>query len=249
MDRNGACTLHIGERRRKQLKTIIINKISIQLERKRIKNMYLKVLPPEGRIHITAPLRMSEDEIRSFVLSKLDWIGLQQEKLRQRHTHQELKYVTGEEIYVWGMPYTLVVSEKTGASGIDWHKDGIILTCKHDSITEERKRILDRWYREELNKRIPDLIGHWEKVMGVKASGFRIRDMKTRWGTCNTRTGNICLSLQLAKKAPRCLEYVVVHELAHLLEGSHNSRFKAYMDQFLPDWRQIKKEMNGSVIL
>lgn len=230
------------------MKYLIINDISIGLERKRIKNMYLKVQPPDGHVLITAPLRMSEEEIRGFVLTKLDWIVLQQERLRQRHTGSPLNLVTGDEIYLWGQKYTLEVIPKAGRPKLNLAGDRLILSVPGDSTEEQRKKVLDLWYKEQLLSQIPFLIMKWEKIIGVKAEGFTVRDMKTRWGTCNIRTRKICLSLQLARKKPECLEYVVVHELVHLLEHSHNSTFKAYLDRFLPEWRSIKKEMNGMSI-
>jgi predicted metal-dependent hydrolase len=228
------------------MKQIIINNIPIELERKRIKNMYLRILPPDGTVHISAPVRMGEEEIQRFVSSKLDWIELQQARLRERHTHQNLEYVTGEDIYIWGRKFYLSVIETEARQSLSFEGDNLILYVKEDSLGEHRKRILDGWYRKALQQEIPSLMEKWENIIGVKSSGWNIRDMKTRWGTCNIRSKNICLNLQLAKKSPKCLEYVIVHELVHLLERSHNNVFKAYMDQFLPGWRNIKKELNGT---
>jgi predicted metal-dependent hydrolase len=226
------------------MKQIVISGIPIEIEKKRIKNMYLRVLPPEGRIHISAPIRMGDKEIKRFVVSKLDWIEMQQDKLQQRTTHRELKYVTGEDIYVWGRKYNLVVKDFSPHVNVCIEEDRLILSVKKDSSIEQKKRILDMCYKEALSKEIPSLIDKWERIIGVNSSGWSIRDMKTRWGTCNIRSRKICLNLQLAKKPPKCLEYVVVHELVHLLEKSHNKVFKGYMDLFLPQWRLIKKELN-----
>ena len=229
------------------MKQIVINNIPIDFEKKRIKNMYLKVLPPDGRVTITAPVRMNEEEIKRFVLTKMEWIKLQQEKIQQRHINEELDYDSGENIYVWGKKYTLIIIEEAGRPHIELEEDKLIMSIKPGSITEKKKHIMNSWYKEELLREISLLVESWESVIGVKSNGFCIRDMKTRWGTCNIRSKNICLSLQLAKKPPRCLEYVVVHELVHLLEKSHNNIFKSYLDQFLPEWRTIKKEMNGMI--
>lgn len=228
------------------MKQILINQITITIEKKRIKNMYLRILPPEGRVHISAPLRMSEEEIKRFVLSKMDWILQQQKKLQNRHTHEELTYSNGEELYVWGKCYHLSVVEGYTKNAIHAAADTILLSVKAGCSLEEKKKLLDHWYINELQLKIPSLMEHWERIIGVTASGFRIRDMKTRWGTCNIRTKTICFNLQLAKKDPRCLEYVVIHELVHLLEKSHNHVFKAYMTKFLPEWKQIKGELNGT---
>ncbi|MDF2510705.1 MAG: hypothetical protein K0S04_571 [Herbinix sp.] len=226
-------------------KNIIIGNIPIELERKKIKNMYLRILPPKGQVRITAPLRMSEEEIRKFVLSKLDWIHTQQQAVIDRHLEEDINYVDGDAIPFWGEDYTLQIQEKNGRSKLVVEEGLLKLTIRPEATKEQRKKMIDSLYKENLNHEIPRLMARWESTIGVKSTGFSIRDMKTRWGTCNVRTKKICLSLQLAKKHPKCLEYVVVHELVHLLERSHNHVFKAYLDHFLPGWRQIKQELNG----
>jgi predicted metal-dependent hydrolase len=158
---------------------------------------------------------------------------------------KELTYATGEEIFVWGRKLTLIVNEVSVCNSIQIDSDKLILSIKKGSTIEQRQKFLSEWYRKALQQEIPDLIAKWEQIIEVKSSGFTIRDMKTRWGTCNIRSKNICLNLQLAKKPPKCLEYVIVHELVHLLEKSHNSIFKGYMDKYLPQWRAIKKELNN----
>ncbi|MDF2484754.1 MAG: metal-dependent hydrolase [Herbinix sp.] len=227
------------------MKQIVIHNIRIELEKKRIKNMYLRILPPDGRVHISAPLRMSDDEIHGFVTSKLDWIIMQQSKIRSRHTNQVLQYVTGEEVTIWGRSYTLRIVEAFGRNKVEVIGDEVIIFSKADSTKEQREKLLGQWYKKALEAEIPYLLARWERNIGVSSSSYRIQNMKTRWGTCNIRTKGICFNLQLATKPPKCLEYVVVHELVHLLERSHNSIFKGYMDRFLPEWRSIKKELNG----
>ncbi len=228
------------------MKQLLMNGIEIELERKRIKYMYLRILPPDGRIHISAPVRMKEDEIEAFVFSKLDWIEKQQEKMKLYVPVIPLEYKTGEEIMLRGRKYRLQVAQGYRDNKVVLVDDRLILTINGDSTPEKRKKIMNDWYRIQLQQEIPPLFWKWERIIGVKASGFTIRDMKTRWGTCNLRSKNICLNLQLAKKNPRCLEYVVVHELVHLLERSHNYIFKSYMDRFLPDWRDMKSELNDN---
>lgn len=229
------------------MKQITIDNLPITLERKRIKNMYLRILPPDGRVSISAPLKMSEEEIKRFVLSKKAWIKQQQEKLEHRHTHQEQMYETGEEIYIWGRRYSLIIKETSGRSKLEVIEDEVILTTKPESTREQKAKLMNSWYKRALEQEIPFLLTRWEKNIGVKASTWSIRDMKTRWGTCHVQKKAICLNLQLAKKPPECLEYVVVHELVHLLEKSHNQVFKSYMDRYLPNWRKRKKELNGEV--
>jgi predicted metal-dependent hydrolase len=222
-----------------------VNGIQIVIERKKIKNMYLRLLPPQGAVHVSAPERMPEEEIRRFILAKYDWVVKQQVRIRQMPEKKELTYESGEEVDCWGKKYVLQVVPSVENAGVSLLGDHLILRVKPDSPPEARAKVLNAWYREELTKVIPELLHKWENVIGVKSSVFTIRDMKTRWGTCNIRTCKICFNLQLAKKPKICLEYVVVHELVHLLEGSHNKVFKAYMDQFLPNWRVIKKELNS----
>ncbi len=228
------------------MKQLIMNGIRIELERKRIKNMYLRILPPEGSVHISAPMKMSEAEIQHFIISRLDWILTQQAKVRNRHTHEVLDYITGDILYIWGNKYQLMLREASGRSKVGVAGDEIILYCKAGSTREQREKLIHQMYAELLHQEIPFLLARWEQTIGVKANSYHLRNMKTRWGTCNIRTGDICLNLQLAKKAPICLEYVVVHELVHLLEQSHNQVFKAYMDRFLPQWRSIRKQLNGA---
>lgn len=228
------------------MKQLLISGITAELERKKIKNMYLRLLPPDGRVHISAPLRMSEESIRNFVLSRLDWIEKHQEIIRQKKEYLKLDYVTGEEVTVWGRRLTLTVLEGSPKNAAEIKDTQLRLYLKNISQSEQRLKIVNAFYRNEMVQAVPPLIMKWEKIIGVKSSGFTIRDMKTRWGTCNIRSANICLNLQLAKKPERCLEYVIVHELVHLLEHSHNRIFKGYMDRFLPDWRNIKNELNGS---
>ncbi len=228
------------------MKQIVIDRIPITLERKRIKNMYLRILPPDGRVSVSAPMRMREEEIERFIRLKLTWIRLQQEKLMNRNTHQEQDYVTGEEIYLWGKAYRLVLKETDGKGKVEVSGEEILLYVKKQSTREQRKKLLHTWYKKALEQEIPALLAGWEERIGVKANAFHIRDMKTRWGTCHIQKKEICLNLQLVKKSPSCLEYVLVHELVHLLEHSHNHVFKSYMSQFLPNWRSIRNELNGA---
>lgn len=231
------------------MKEIIISGLTVEIEKKKIKNVYLRILPPEGRIHISAPLRMSEAEIKKFVLSKVDWIIEQQSKVVARSEKNQISYDNGDLIPIWGNRVPLIVHEDSTRSKVTYDGENIHIFIKKGSADSRayREAMLNEWYRMELKDELPRVIEKCEKVIGVKSSDFTIRDMKTRWGTCNVRTGRICFNLQLAKKPYRCLVYVVIHELVHLLERSHNHVFKRYMDQFLPEWRMIKKELNDQV--
>lgn len=228
--------------------------LSIQLQRKKIKNMYLRVLPPDGRVCISAPVGMSEQVIKAFALSKREWILQQQEKIEEKlredswnQNVEPMRIVTGDTLYLWGRALTLTVKYLQPINQVIHMEEELLLmlrTTKLETTTDERMDILNKWYRQMLMKELPNYIQKWEQIIGVKSSSFTVRDMKTRWGSCNIRTGKICFNLQLVKKAPESLEYVVVHELVHLLEGSHNHIFKGYMSSFLPDWKERKNRLN-----
>jgi predicted metal-dependent hydrolase len=222
----------------------LLHTMPVEIEKKRIKNMYLRILKPDGRVKVTAPLKMKDEEIYRFINSKLDWIEKHREQ-QKRQTNEILQYETGEELTLWGRKYSLINAETLQRGRVKVIEDNVIIYSKPGSTSEQRKHIMDLWYKSALEQEIPFLMARWELKLGVKASSWKIRDMKTRWGTCNIRTSGICFNLQLAKKPPVCLEYVVVHELVHLLERSHNHVFKAYMSQYLPEWRSIKKVLNG----
>ncbi len=229
------------------MQQIIIGGLTVELEKKRIKNMYLRILPPEGRVHISAPQRMSESDIRKFVLSKLNWIESQQSRLRQQNARKAVNYETGEEIPVWGRKLILTVQESERRAFIQVSQERLLLTVKEGSTPKQREKVLNDWYRRLLMEELPGLLQQWEEIIGVRSGGFGIRNMKTRWGTCNIRSRKLCFNLQLAGKPRSCLEYVVVHELVHLLEKSHNAVFKSYMDKYLPDWRTVKKLLNYGI--
>lgn len=229
------------------MKIIRINDLDIEVEKKRIKNMYLKVYPPDGRIHISAPYGMSNDRINAFVLARMDWILEARERVRSKYkdfVKAEMQYLDGEAVYFDGCKYNLLLAEGK-KTGISISGSNMIMHVRQGSTMQQRRKILYDWYRKALQDRIGVLLEKWEPVIGVKASGFGIRSMKTRWGSCNIKSARLTFSLQLAQKNLSCVEYVVVHELVHLLEASHNHIFKAYMDKFLPDWRRIKKELNS----
>ena len=175
--------------------------------------------------------------------SKLDWIDKQVKKFENRKSLIDLEYKQDEIHYVWGKPYSLEIKYEN-KKGVEILDDKLILAIHKDSTIIQREKLLIEWYRKQLKERLPDLVEKWEYIIGVSIESVRVRNMTTRWGTCNTRDKRICFNLQLAKKPLRCLEYVVVHELVHLLEPSHNVVFKNHMDKYLPNWREIK-ELNS----
>lgn len=180
---------------------LVIDGIPVEVSRKKIKNMYLYVKPPEGRVSVSAPLRMSGSEIARFVRQKRSWIERRQQAYRRQYEEQDL-----------------------GENGV---------------------RPLDERDRAFLREEISRLLPKWEERTGLHCSSFQIRDMKTRWGTCNTRTGKLWFALMLARQPQECVEYVILHELAHLYEPSHNARFKAFLDVHMPEWREIRRRMRG----
>jgi predicted metal-dependent hydrolase len=218
--------------------TIELGDIAIDVVRKNIRNIHLKVCPPNGNVRISAPLRMSLDAIRSFAISRVDWVRKHQQRMRERPQATLFDYVEGESHCLWGSPYRLQVRETMEAVKVELSGDRLILDVRAGATRRKKQALLDAWYRARLMEALPALIGKWEPLTGVKAGRLSVRKMRTRWGSCNPRTGNIRLNTELAKKPPECLEYVLVHELTHVLEPSHNHRFKALMDRFMPEWRE-----------
>jgi len=232
-----------------QMKKLIINDIEIELTKKNIKNIYLSVHPPDGRVKISAPYHMDTDSIRLFVISKLPWIKKQQEKFINQERQSKREYVSGESHYFLGQRYLLnvIYTNKRKQGGEIRNKKYIDLYVRENASKDSRERVMNEWYRKELKNLITPLLEKWEPIIGVKVNEFGIKKMKTRWGSCNTKDKRIWLNLELAKKSPACIEYVLVHEMVHLLEKSHNEVFKAYMDKFLPNWRAIKAELNSFI--
>ncbi len=225
---------------------ITVENIDIELLRKKIKNIHLTVYPPDGRISLSVPKQMDDEAVRNFVVSKLDWINKQKSKLTTQEVQTEREYISGESHYFLGSKYLLNIIETTGKQHVELTNNKCLdLHARSGCSAENREKILSEWYRQNLKEIIPPLIEKWEKIIGVNVNDFGIKLMKTRWGTCNIRDGRIWLNLELAKKNPRCIEYIVVHEMVHLLEKYHNQNFKNYMNKFLPDWKVIKNELNG----
>jgi predicted metal-dependent hydrolase len=225
-------------------KQIDVGGIPVDVTFKKIKNVHLSVHPPTGRVSISAPKWMGIDAIRVFAVSKINWIKKQQKKLREqeRETHRE--YLDRESHYVWGKRYLLKVNEENRAPSVELKHDQMVLTVRPGAETEKREAVVSAWYRDQIKAAMLPLIAKWEPILGVKAENVYVRRMKTRWGSCTPRRRSIRLNSELAKKPRECLEYVVVHELVHLLEPSHNQKFVALMDKFMPQWRQLRDELN-----
>ena len=225
---------------------IKLGDIAIDVVRKDIKNIHLTVHPPAGRVRISAPRRMTLDNIRVFAISKLVWIKKHQRKLQEQACETPREYLDRESHCLWGKRYLFKVEEKESAAFVSLKHDKLVLHIRPGTSDERKQDILAEWYREKLKEVVPALIAKWEPIMGVAVEKTFYQRMKTKWGSCNYRSRNIRLNTELAKKPPECLEYVVVHELAHLLEPSHNSRFIALMDQYMPSWRNHREELNRS---
>lgn len=226
---------------------MIISGIPIEVCKKNIKNMHLYVKPPDGHVTVSAPLSMSNEAIERFVRTKMSWIKKQVDKFDNQPRQSEREYISGETFYVWGRQYYLH-TEFGNKNSLSLSGDKAVLTVRRDSTPAQREGFVREWYRELLKAEIARLLPKWEKTTGLKVSGWQTKYMTTRWGTCNTNAGKIWLNLQLAKKTPECLEYVILHELVHLVEKSHNARFISLMDKHMPMWREIKATLNGQTL-
>lgn len=226
------------------MQEIQLGDITVEVTQKDIKNVHLSVYPPFGHVKIAAPNRMELDTIRIYAISKLSWIRKQQAKIKAQKREAPREYVTKESHYYLGKRYLLKVIEHNSSPIVKLKHNTIELYIRPETDTAKRKEILDDWYRKQLKELVPKYISKWEKEMKVKVNEFGIKKMKTKWGTCNIAAHRIWLNLELAKKPITCLEYIIIHEMTHLLERNHNSRFVALMNSFLPNWKEVKEELN-----
>ncbi len=221
--------------------------ITIEVIQKNIKNIYLRVYPSTGRIRVSAPKRMDPAAIHAFVLSKLSWIKKKMvriDSVKRIQKEAVKKYISNEHHYVNGRSYVLQVFTQQAPPKVNLNHNTIELCVRPNTGIEKRKHILDQWYRAGLKEVVPAYLTKWEKIIQVRVIEFGIKKMKTRWGTCNRTAKRIWLNLELAKSSPECLEFIIVHEMVHLLERRHNKRFYAFMDRFLPQWKVMKQELN-----
>ena len=224
--------------------TIELGDISVEVIKKDIRNVHLSVYPPAGRVRISAPLRMDKDTIRVFAIAKLGWIRKQQRKLREQERESEREYLNSESHYVWGKRYLLRVVEKDGVPSVKLKHSELVLNVRPGASEAKKQEVLDRWYREQIRNNVPRLIAKWERVIGVNVREVYVQRMKTKWGSCNALAGTIRLNSELAKKPRECLEYIVVHEMVHLLVRAHNRRFISLMAQFMPRWQSHRELLN-----
>lgn len=227
----------------------MINLSGIQIDvcKKNIKNMHLYVKPPNGNVTVSAPISMSDEAIERFVRTKSSWIKKQIAKFDNQLRQSEREYVSGETLYVWGKQY-YIQTEHGNKNSITLSGDKAVLTVRKESSAEQRENYVREWYRELLKVEIAHLLPKWEKTTGLKSMSWQTKYMTTRWGTCNPETRKIWLNLQLAKKTPECLEYVILHELIHLVEKKHNEKFVSLMDKYMPMWREVKATLNGQAL-
>lgn len=222
-----------------------LGELHAEVTRKAIKHVHLSVLPPAGKVRVAAPQGMPMDTIRLFVISKLAWIRSQQRKLQSQDRETPREFLNKESHYLWGKRYLLEISFADAAPAVSLTPRKLHLQVRPGADQARCEEVLDGWYRQQVREAVPALLAKWESLLQVKSSRVFVQRMKTKWGSCTRDSGYIRLNTDLAKKPPECLEYIVVHELVHLLEPTHNERFAALMDLYLPHWRHLKKQLNS----
>lgn len=217
--------------------------------RKPIKNVHLSVLPPQGKVRVTAPISMKDDAIRILLATRLRWIDKQKAKFRNQQRQTAREYVSGESHYLFGRRYRLEVRYDNQPPRVEVKSNGtLVLYVRPEASRVKREEVITEWYRNELRKALTNMMAKWQDRIGVRVAVWGIKRMRTRWGTCNHDAGRILLNLELAKKPVSCIEYVVVHELIHLLEKRHTDRFAKLMTCYIPKWRSEKQELNRFIL-
>lgn len=227
---------------------IEVNGISVEITKKNIKNMHLYVQPPDGRVQVSAPKYLSNESIILFVRTKVGWIKKQQEKFNNQPRQTERQYVSGESFYVLGNQYYLQVAYSCKGNSLILSGDKAILTVRKDSTVNQREAFVREWYRTVLKAEIAKYLPKWEQITGLHCESWQTKYMTTRWGTCNPNTKKLWFNLQLAKKPSACIEYVILHELSHLIVKNHGKEFVAILDHYMPYWREIKKALNEQIL-
>ena len=224
---------------------IEVSGLSIEVVRKDIKHLYIGVHPPSGRVRVSAPLRLDADAVRMAIISRLGWIRRKHAEFTNQERQSQREFVTGESHYFVGKRYRLDVTERDAPPTVRLlNNTRIGLSVRPGTDRDKREAVFHAWYREHLYAQLPPLLAKWEPKMGVTVNEVRIKKMKTLWGSCNIEAKRIWLNLELAKKPNVCLVYVLVHEMTHLLERHHNDLFRELMDNFLPQWRTYRDELN-----
>ncbi len=225
--------------------TITLGDIAIKVTRKAVSNVHLSVHPPDGRVTLVAPSETRLEVARAYAIAKLGWIRDQQEKLRNQARETPRQYIERESHYLWGRRYLLSVEEREERPGIKLDHKRIILTVRPGADRPKRAEVMHAWHRRLLHEAVPPLIEKWERRLGVKLAKYFLQRMKTKWGGCNPKSGTIRLNTELVKKPKDLLEYIIVHEMVHLIEPTHNERFMSILNEHYPIWREARDELNS----
>lgn len=226
-----------------------IGSMEVLVVRKSIKNLHLSVLPPDGKVRVSSPLSINDDVIRTLIATRIPWIWKQKAKFEAQERQTKRMYVSGESHYFLGRRYRLEVLYENGPAQVELRGNTkIILRVRPHSTVAKREEVIMKWYRKELRNVADTMISRWQEKIGIQARSWGIKKMKTRWGTCNQKVRRIWINLELVKKPIACIEYVVVHELLHLIEKKHNERFLALITKHLPKWRNEKEELNRFIL-
>ncbi|MBT3052893.1 MAG: M48 family metallopeptidase [Candidatus Thiodiazotropha sp. (ex Codakia orbicularis)] len=225
---------------------IIVSDIPVEIVRKNIKNIHLAIYPPDGKVRISVPQSITDDNVRLAIVSKLSWIKKRQDEFKKQPRQYERFYVSGESHYYQGRRYILDVVERHGKHSFHLKSNArMLLRVNPGTSKENRSLAVNNWYRQQLKRDISRLLEKWQPVIGKEVSSWGVKKMKTKWGSCNIADRRIWINLELAKKSPACLEYILVHELVHLHERHHNDNFKRLMDTCLPHWRQSREVLKS----
>ena len=223
---------------------ITVDGLKIEVIRKEIKHLHLRIYAPDGHIRVSAPMRARDRDVRAFVRAKKDWIRLHLERLKAKPDVSAPRYESGETHLYLGRPHELRVIHRNARPRVILRgRNTIEMAVPPSTDPLFRGQLLIEWYRARLKEAMPPLVAKWEAVVGVQVAEWRIKRMRTRWGSCNPQARRIWVNLELAKRPARCLEYVIVHEMVHLLERRHNARFYAFLDEFYPAWREVRAEL------
>jgi hypothetical protein len=225
--------------------TIRIGELAIAVTRKDVKHVHLSVHPPKGRITLVAPTGTRLEVARAYAISKIGWIRDQRTKLQGQARESRRQFIERESHYLWGRRYLLTVAEETTRPSVRLSHRKITLTVRPGSSTAKREGVIHDWHKALLHEAVPPLIRSWEAKLRVTVSGYFLQRMKTKWGGCNHRVGNIRLNTELVKKPKDLLEYVIVHEMMHLVEPTHSERFIGLLDKHYPSWREARAELNA----
>jgi predicted metal-dependent hydrolase len=224
-----------------------VAEIDVEIVRKDIKNIHFGVYPPNGRVRVAVPENVDDEAVRIAVISKLSWIRKQITAFQNQQRQSKREYVPRESHYYLGKRYLLSIDESKGKPTVIVNKSKtLILKVRPGSSSEKREKILTEWYRDELKNIIPQMIKKWEAILDVRVTAWGVRKMKTKWGSCNPKTGRILINLELIKKPVHCIDYIILHEMTHLIEKRHNDRFRDLLTHHMSHWQTYRDELNQS---